>query len=104
MPIIAVKGGRGNKGKLLAVPQYQSMTVETVAGGDRLDKPFQWLTDISEIAATRVVSSCAGANDENVHVKATGEIARSGQVYLEATARAVIVSSCGAVLARGPQV
>ena len=29
LPIIAVKGGRGNKGKLLAVPQYQSMTVET---------------------------------------------------------------------------
>ena len=39
LPIIAVKGGRGGKGKLLACPQYKSMNTDTAyklsALGDR---------------------------------------------------------------------
>ena len=29
LPIIATKGGRGNKGKLLACPTYKTMNIQT---------------------------------------------------------------------------
>ena len=38
LPIIATKGGRGGKGKLLAVPQYKTMNTETAYRLSALDK------------------------------------------------------------------
>ena len=38
LPIIATKGGRGGKGKLLAVPQYKTMNTDTAYRLSALDK------------------------------------------------------------------